>query len=280
MRTWLLPLVVTVMLGAGCTGRQVVEGTTRAQLPVTTELGQFSVEYAPDDTRAAQMVRTAIERAAPELLKWGRLTDPVTVFVIPERSMLEAAIGKSGYDFLRAWARYDDVYLESPTSWNPVPATQDQLDRTVLHELTHTVMYQASATRTTWKRSEFPLWFLEGMASNTARDVRQSMLDVSRYLRRDDGAEVLLASDEVYRRQSAMVYSAAHHAFGFLVERYGEDKVRELLGVMRRDTKRFPQAFEETIGIAPNDFVEEFRRYATMGGFKQARPSSRSDGGQ
>src|SRR6185295_2154512 len=47
----------------------------------------------------------------------------------------------------------------------PVPADVDEL---MLHELTHCVMYQRSASAADWSRKRIPLWFREGMASVTA----------------------------------------------------------------------------------------------------------------
>ena len=71
-----------------------------------------------------------------------------------------------------------------------------------------------------------------------------------------------------------LVYGASDRAFTFLVERYGEERIRKLLAAMR-DGQAFPAAFVQEIGIPQADFVEDFTRYVRYRGYAYARPAAR-----
>ena len=66
---------------------------------------------------------------------------------------------------------------------------------------------------------------------------------------------------ELVRRHIDMVYSAAHHAFTYLVQQHGEQAVRAILHAMLPGPK-FSEAFAQIIGVRPDDFAAQFKRYA------------------
>ena len=80
----------------------------------------------------------------------------------------------------------------------------------------------------------------------------------------------LTEADTLYQSSSDIVYGAAHHAFTFLVRRYGETAVRDVLHAMSRGPD-FSQAFTEAVGIPPEVFLQDFRRYVQWRGFKGGR---------
>ena len=126
---------------------------------------RIDVEFQEKDTSAAGMVRLAVERALPKLARWGAFDDSVTIVIHPNHAALERAANRSGYDFLRAWARYEQIELQSPRTWTLLGASQSQVDELLLHELTHSLMYQVASDMMGWTRKGIPLWFREGMAS-------------------------------------------------------------------------------------------------------------------
>jgi hypothetical protein len=239
---------------------------------LVTPAGSFSLNLAESDRDSEEMLRLSLARAGEKLARWGGLREPVQLHVLPTHALLERAVGRYGYGWMRAWAQYDLVFLQSPRSWWPLAATQGDLNETLLHELTHCVMYQQAASSTTWARKEIPLWFREGMASYTAEQGyrRPTLEDLAQYLARHPGADPLLASPEMYRSEDDIVYGAAHHAFAFLVRRYGEEGVRRVLQVMAAGNT-FPRAFEDAIGLSANSFASEFRRYVRFRGFRGGR---------
>jgi Family of unknown function (DUF6055) len=263
-------VVLALLLGAGCVGPRYA-GRVEV-LPVQTDTGPFRVEYPAQDEAGVGMVRTAIEQAGTRLARWGRLQQTVTVRIHPDHRSLERAARRSGYDWLRAWARYDMVDVQAPETWHPVPATQQDLNETLLHELTHTLMYQLAADQGGWRQKKIPAWFREGMASYTAEQAYRwpTLEALAQTLEANPDWEPLLRPEPLYARQMPVAYGAAHHAFTFLVNRYGEDAVRALLAEMSRGPD-FPVAFTATIGLPPENFLRDFARYVRLRGFKGGR---------
>jgi hypothetical protein len=261
--------VLVLLLGAGCIAPRAV---TREVLPLETELGTFHLEHPPRKEEGAAMVRAAIEKATPRLARWGRLLGPVTVRIHPSHRALEEAARREDYDWLRAWARYDVVDVQAPDTWRPIEGTQRDVDELLLHELTHTLMYQVAADQGGWRQKKIPAWFREGMASYTAEQAYKwpSLEQLARTLEENPTWEPLLRPEPLYRDQVAVAYGAAHHAFTFLVRRYGEDTVRSLLEEMSRGPD-FPVAFTATVGVPPETFLRDFSRYVRLRGFKGGR---------
>ncbi len=233
---------------------------------------RIDLHYRERDTDAAGQVRLAVERALPRLSRWGTFDDSVTIVIHPNHAALERAANRSGYDFLRAWARYEQIELQSPGTWSLLGASQPQVDELLLHELTHSLMYQVASDRMGWTRKRIPLWFREGMASYTAEQGYRvpSLNDLERFWRTHPTADPLTQADTLYQGDSDIVYGAAHHAFTFLVRRYGEPAVREVLHAMSRGPD-FPDAFAEAVGLPHEAFLEDFRRYVRLLGFKGGR---------
>lgn len=236
-----------------------------------TEAGRFMIDYSAVDQGAQERIQTALRYAAPRLTRFGTLTEPVRVHVLPTHDLLEQAVGRRGYDWLRAWARYDEVFIQSPRTWSLLGAVQSQIDEVMLHELTHCLMYQQGARREDWMRKQIPLWFREGMASVVAEQGYRwaSLEDLARFYEGSDSDPVLDA-ERLYRDESEIVYAAAHHAFAFLVRRYGDDRIRATLRKMR-EGRLFPEAFQEAVGIGPDAFVRDFERFVRFRGFRGGR---------
>jgi hypothetical protein len=261
---------LALMLAAGCVPARL-EMKADAQ-PVETEVGTFRLEYPPSEAEGAARVRASIEKAGPQLARWGKLQTPVTVRIHRDHKTLEAAAKRSGYEWLRAWTRYDVLDVQAPDTWSPIPATQRDLDETVLHELTHALMYQVAADLGGWRQKKIPAWFREGMATYTAQQGYRlpTLEQLARTLEEHPKWEPLLQPESLYRDEMPVAYGAALHAFTFLVNRYGEGTVRTLLEEMSRGPD-FPAAFTAAVGIAPDVFVRDFERYLRLRGFRGGR---------
>lgn len=262
--TWLL-----IALTAGCASP--ISGL-KERSALLTNAGPVTIEYATGDESGARKVTQAIQNAAPRLSRWGGLRENVKVRVMPTHALLEDAVNRHGYAWLRAWARYDEVFIQTPRTWSIFGASQSDVDELMLHELTHCVMYQSAATRTNWTRKQIPLWFREGMASVTAKQGYRwpSLEDVARYYDAHPTRDPVGDPEALYQRDNDIVYGAAHHAFNFLVKRYGEDRVRRVLGNMA-DGTTFPEAFEAAIGVSPEMLTADFKRYVRLRGFRGGR---------
>ena len=271
----------------------------------TIAIGETTVrlEYQARDASSARRVVEALVRAIPSAERWGQLRVPVTVVLHPSHAALEEAVHRDGFSWLRAWARFDTIDLQSPRTWNLIfPPAPAEIEELLAHELTHCVMYQRAGSAWSWPYKGIPLWFREGMASVTAGQGHKRSGPESLWafyanatpgagggapsaggdggrpgrLRRD--GDPISDPEPLYQGEADLVYGAAHHAFQFLLDRYGAERVQRLLAEMG-DGHGFEAAFRSAIGIPAEAFEAEFRRYVTWRGWDVGfAPSPRAAG--
>jgi hypothetical protein len=281
---------LALVLAAACAPRAGAPVEPRSQ-EFTTGTARFRLVYLPEDAASASQVRRALEAAVPRLDRWGGLRYPVTVTIHPTHEALEAAVHRQGYDWLRAWARFQTIDLQSPRTWSFFGASERKLDELVTHELTHCTMYQLAGDELSWMYKEIPRWFSEGVASFTAGQGYRygGVEDLFEFYQEKlpgsgDGVpartraamtvavqpgDPIVDPDPIYQDQSQIVYGAAHHAAEFLVRRYGEARVHEIIRLMGTGL-RFPAAFRQAIGITDAEFAADFRRYVVWQGWRRA----------
>jgi hypothetical protein len=274
MATGLRPAPLCALLVATSACAHAPGATPAASGAKTVRVGSavFHLQYEREDAGAARQVERALGRAVGAAARWGTLSTPVRITIHPTHQALEAAVHRAGYAWLRGWARYASVDLQSPRTWSSGPASDAQVAQILAHEVTHSVMYQSVAAEGTWPSVAIPLWFKEGMASVAAEEERpRPSLEAVRRLYRERstapgsaGTDPLTGAGLLYQHDSDLIYGAADTAFRFLIERYGDDAVRLLMARMR-EGHRFGQAFQQAIGIPLQDFESEFRRYVAWG---------------
>ena len=253
---------------------------------------RVEIQFQPEDAAAAALVAEGVREGLPRLARYARLRATVTISIRPTRESLEAVAG--GYYWLRAWAQYATIDLLSPRAWawqgiEAEPPDAARVKQLVLHELTHCAMYQAAASEWTWNVKGIPAWFREGMASVLAGEGarRLPIREVWRALAREEpppgggwrppgdplpGGDPLSDPGPLYADESELVYGTAHQAFAFLVRRYGDERIRQVLARMGSGAF-FAAAFREAIGLEPAAFEAEFRRYVLWRGW-DADPDS------
>ena len=235
---------------------------------LTTEIGQLELIASADDAIDQPRVEKSIVAAGKGLLRWGQLDRRVSFYLLPSHVRLASAVGRYGYDWLHAWARYEEVYFQSPATWGWTVSDTEVAELT-LHELTHCVMYQRSATAENWVDKQIPLWFREGMATWTANQAYKfpSLEDLAQFYAKNPDADPITNPDPLYKESNDIVYAAAHHGFSFLVRRYSEQTVLQVMASMR-EGRTFPEAFEAVTGITDNAYAREFRHFVIWRGFR------------
>jgi hypothetical protein len=252
----------------------------RAQLnestPVYSAVGELELKSTGKDPVENVRVANALVAAGPAVQRWGGLEHKIEVQILPTHEALERAVRRRGFAWLRAWGRYDEILLQSPRSWAGPPPTDADLAELLTHELTHCLMFQRSAGPDDWTERKIPIWFREGMASWTANQGyrRPSLADLARELSQRPPLEVFTDGEALSRTQERFVYGMAHHAFSFLVRRYGEPGVARILSAMR-EGRIFREAFAAAIGIEEDAFAAEFERFLRWGGHKRGAPVRR-----
>lgn len=191
------------------------------------------------------------------------------MLLLPSHEALEAATGRRHWAWLRAWAQFDRVLLQAPRTW--AGRADDQLDELLLHELTHCLMYQRSATSDTWLRKRVPLWFREGLATVTAdQGYRYPTLEaVAVWASEAQPSDLFGQAEALARRSSDLVYGFAHHALRFLVRRYGEESPVQLMDALASGLD-FPDAFAAATGLSVARYEREFLNYLRLRGFRGA----------
>lgn len=260
---------------AACASTRAARGPA---LRRTMNVGEsvIHLEYQAVDEAAARDVAEALPAALGRAGRWGALREPVTITLHPSHEALEAAAQRSRYPWLRAWARYATIDLQSPRTWQLLSApSRRRLEETLAHELTHCLMYQASGTSWSWPRKGIPLWFREGMATVTAGEAPRysspkraaAFYRGSPTARRGSAGDPLSDPEPLVQGEDELVYTTAYLAFQFLLDRYGEERIRRLLAGMGEGPP-FSEAFRRAMGIDPEAFEADFRRYLAWRGFR------------
>lgn len=233
---------------------------------VTAGAQRFELKSQPDATEDELRLRRSLERAVPKLERWGGLQGPVTIRVAPTHDELERAVGRNGFDWLRAWAQYDDLIIQSPGSW---AGTDRDVDELVVHELSHCLLFQRAGTRQTWATKGIPLWFREGMATVTAEQGLRfpSLEDLADWLLRTGASDVFGQAEALSQTAYGQIYGLSFHAMRFLLRRYGDSAVTKTMEGMGSGSM-FDAAFERAVGLAPRRFEADFLNYVRLRGFR------------
>jgi hypothetical protein len=215
---------------------------------VTVQVDETRVEvrHAEEDAAVADQVRRALPRAVRAASQWGSLPVSVTVTIHATHADLEAATGRTGNAWMRAWARIGTVDLQSPSTWSRGHASDDALTQILAHELTHCVLFQAVGRD--GRAREIPMWFQEGMASVAAGERHT-----------EARAEAVSSPAALLHTNPKLVYGTADRAFRDLVLRFGDSRVRLLLARLG-EGHTFPAAFRDALGVTLAEFEGDLSR--------------------
>jgi hypothetical protein len=255
--SFIVVLVASVLAAACATAPRPAPLGSEHRLVLGT--GVFLLSAAPEDGASERLVAEALAVAVPKVERWGRFAAPVSVRIHPSHDALEQAVRRIDYPWLRAWARFDTIDIQSPRTWSMLGASRGQVVELVTHELTHILMYQRIGTASDWMRKAIPLWFREGMASVTSQQGyrRPGLPEVRRWLREHPHMDPIGDADRLYRTENDIVYGASHRAFEKLEERFGEVAIGALMDRMHAG-ETFERAFTASFGVPPHVFTADF----------------------
>lgn len=142
----------------------------------------------------------------------------------------------------------------------PFTGSYEDLRHVVVHELVHAFMfdmlYGGSAAALIARQSFFsvPLWFAEGMAEYFSLGMESN----AEIFLRDGTVEGYLPPLEY--SGGYFVYKQGQSAISYLSQRFGEERLREVLRRLRQ-TRNFDQAFQRAVGSTPAKFDEQWRSW-------------------
>jgi Tol biopolymer transport system component len=140
----------------------------------------------------------------------------------------------------------------------PFTGSYEDLRHVVVHELTHAIMfdelYGGSAASLIARQSFFsmPLWFAEGSAEYFSLGMESN----AEMFLRDGTLEGYLPPLEV--SGGYIVYKQGQSAISYLVDRFGEERYREIVQRIRT-YRSFERAFQRSTGMSVQKFDEQWR---------------------
>ena len=140
----------------------------------------------------------------------------------------------------------------------PFTGSYEDLRHVVVHELTHAFMfdmlYGGSAASLIARQGFFsvPLWFAEGLAEYYSLGMESN---AEMFLR--DGAVAGYLAPLQYSG-GYLVYKQGQSALAYLVDRHGEERLRDLFQRIRI-TRNFDRAFQRSMGLSVERFDEQWR---------------------
>jgi len=191
-----------------------------------------------DDATREQVVRV-LPAAVAAAARFGALPADVVLTLHATHAELEAAIGRGGTPWMRAWARPGKVDLQSPRTWSRGRASDHALVQILAHELTHCVLFRAAGSG---EARSIPHWFTEGMASVAAGE-RHELADASAIAGPGPGV----------RARPEVVYGTADRAFRELLRAAGDGAVRRVLAALS-EGRTFRAAFHDAVGTSLESF--------------------------
>lgn len=142
----------------------------------------------------------------------------------------------------------------------PFTGSYEDLRHVVVHELTHAFMfdmfYGGSATAMLARQTFYsvPLWFAEGMAEYFSLGMESN----AEMFLRDGVIEGYLPP--LYVSGGYIVYKQGQSALSYLVDRYGEERLRDLMRRIRQ-THNFDGAFQRSVGTSVEKFDMQWREW-------------------
>jgi Tol biopolymer transport system component len=142
----------------------------------------------------------------------------------------------------------------------PYDGEWEKFRHVIHHELTHAVMLQmlygsgAQSIITGITQMSLPLWFIEGLAEYESRgwDIESDM-----YMR---DATVNGYVPEIPYLYAFLAYKGGQSVWNYMVERYGQEKVGEILGKVKVN-RNFERGLKQAIGLEVDDLTKRWHRY-------------------
>ncbi len=256
--SFLLVLSVS-LLSSACAGYRYLNLDSHIAYQYPESSADIQIRYSQVDADSARMVGELTEQALEKISKWGRFTEKVTIRIHPDHASLEKAVHRKGYPWLRGWARYDTVDLQSPHTWGGHKLKM-RIFMLLTHELTHVMMYQNGGSRHNWYRKDFPMWFREGMASLVAEQgaMRGSRETIRKYYENGMVAgDPVCDADKIVKDHQKLVYLVAHYMFEDLVKKFGPEKIMRIVYEVKAGRK-FKEAWEVSLGSTLDEWEKSW----------------------
>ncbi len=199
--------------------------------------------YTGDDAFAAKLM-AASQQAVDRMLKdaGAQLEQPVTLYIYGNSNDLRGSmIFPQDWTGGVAFTEYNAIAIGIATN---------QLDwgmGAIAHELTHLLVRQMTAN----PYNDLPTWLNEGLAMYAEGSLDPSYVNLVNLATKQNqliSVRSLVSPFSAYGDQSALAYGESYRLIEFLVSKYGQPKMTELLGVFKKGSDYDP-AFIKVYGF-------------------------------
>jgi len=218
----------------------------------------FIVRYTAEDSNIAEMVLESAEQSYEPVTRnfAGSYRGKILVVVYPTKDSLGRSFGWAADESAMGvyWAGV--IRVLSPSAWieEDDPEVVKEVfdsDGPLAHELTHLLVdYETGGNYTRW--------FTEGIAQYIEAKVTGYRMDY-RSIRDYDKIYPLSRMDRDFDslNDQNMAYLQSFQAVNYLVELYGEDSLRDILGQLGRG-QSMEASFKDVLGISLEQFEKDF----------------------
>ena len=178
--------------------------------------------------------------------------------LVDNRGEFEYWTGRQSPEWIHALAMNNPPRLVLLVSAIATPAARKNLERTLLHELTHAYLHRLVSPST---RRNLPGWFHEGiavqMSGGMERGMQQTVL-YARWLGQLQPLGALTTIRHKTARTSELAYGQSALAVELIVEDHGDAGLRKLLNDLRGGAP-FESVFEQSLGIPWLQFADRYQ---------------------
>ncbi|MCH8327324.1 MAG: hypothetical protein IID15_02210 [Candidatus Marinimicrobia bacterium] len=257
---YLSPILLVAMLAVTTAAADTTSVTVRAG-SIQTVLGPCDIWLPPGySTADAGYVAGAISDLSLVLTdRLGPTTERAfEVVLVDNRQQFEFWTGRAAPEWIHALALNSPPRLVLLVAAQLTAADQKNLERTLLHELTHAYLHRLQAPD---NRRNLPSWFHEGiavqMSGGMERGMQQTVL-YARWLGQLQPLGSLTTIRHETAQSSELAYGQSALAVELIVEDHGEAGLRELLNDLRGGAP-FELVFEESLGVPWLQFVDRYQ---------------------
>jgi len=221
-----------------------------------SESEHFAIYYDPVDSRTARQVLNLAETAYSRMIDdfdYPYKNRIVINLCSSEEKFRQLTEGKIT-DWHTGCAYPEDMHMiiKSPRA---VKRNID-LESLIAHELAHILLGAPL-------KESPPRWFDEGVAMYESREWRfwdQTELSWAALNRRIITLSKLEKDFPMDRKKEALAYTESFSAIAFMNERYGEDKLKEIIRNLVAG-KSFEKAIKASLGISKKKFYSEWKKW-------------------
>ena len=218
--------------------------------------GQLTVYWYQGSESFARQLMAAAQAALPRLSQEGGtlLTEPVAIYIYNgSRDLQGAMIFPNEWTGGVAYPDYSTITL------GVSPVNLNWGIRTIAHELAHLVVHRLTYN----PYLDVPVWLDEGMAMYAEGPLDGqflSALDQAVVADRLFSVRSLASPFSAFTDQSVLSYAQSYSIVEFLISRYGQARLLELLGVFRQGSD-YDDALERVYGFDMDGLNQLWRDY-------------------